>query len=408
MFFYLRLAWTALRSLDSHFLRSLLATLGVLIGVASVVACMSILEGFSNDIAKRFRSLGSNLLYVTPDVAFVEGRPVGSAQTLTLDDVRLLKRELPTQIDTIAPECVGSALVKYYQNSFPGASVIATSDEYFTMHSFEPQFGQAFSKTYSEDEAASVVCLGAKIGEELFGGADPVGQTVKVGDKAFRVLGVMEKKGSLGFLDADESVYLPIKAGLKRFFNRQWLNRVTIGVRDPAQIDKAQKDISKLLRTAHRIRPGAADDFRVYNQEESLQNFNQLMLIYKVVFYSIAGISLLVGGIGIMNIMLVSVTERTREIGVRMAVGARRGDILMQFLVEALIISLLGGGFGLLLGGMFADLLNKMIVGFFRTQITPLVMVTAVATATIVGVLSGLYPALKASRLDPVDALRYE
>ncbi|MGD8450339.1 MAG: ABC transporter permease [Phycisphaerae bacterium] len=408
MFFYLRLAWTALRSLDSHFLRSLLATLGVLIGVASVVACMSILEGFSNDIAKRFKSLGSNLLYVTPDVAFVEGRPVGSAQTLTLEDVRMLRREMAKDIDTIAPECVGSSLIKYYQNSFPGASVIATSNEYFTMHAFEAVLGEAITRSQSEDEGASVVCLGAKVADELFGGMDPVGQIVKVGERAFRVVGVMEKKGSLGFLDADEAVYIPIKAGLKRIFNRRWLNRVTIGVVDSSRMEQTQKQVTRLLRSAHRIRPGQPDDFRVYNQEESLQNFNQLMLIYKIVFYSIAGISLLVGGIGIMNIMLVSVTERTREIGVRMAVGARRGDILIQFLVEALIISLLGGGFGLLLGGMFADLLNKMIVGFFRTQVTPMVTITAVATATIVGVLSGLYPALKASRLDPVDALRYE
>jgi len=169
----------------------------------------------------------------------------------------------------------------------------------------------------------------------------------------------------------------------------------------------AQKAAERVLRTAHHIRP-ASRRFPRPRPEESRRNVDQIMLIYKIVFYSIAGISLIVGGIGIMNIMLVSVTERTREIGVRMAVGARRGDILLQFLVEALIISMVGGGFGLLLGGMFADLLNKMIVGFFRTQITPTVTITAVLTATIVGVLSGLYPALKASRLDPVDALRYE
>ena len=408
MFFYLRLAFTALRSLDSHFLRSLLATLGVLIGVASVVACMSILEGFSNDIAKRFKSLGSNLLYITPDYAYVEGRPVGVTQTLTLDDVRLLEREAAREIDTIAPECTGNALIKYFQHSFPNARVIATSDKYFEMHAFEAQAGRVLSKTQAEDEGAVIVCLGAKVAEELFGGMDPVGQSVKVGEKAFRVAGVMEKKGSLGFLDADEAVYMPIKSGLKRFFNRKWLTRITISVTDSTRMEQTQNLIKKIIRNAHRIRPGQPDDFRVYNQEESLQNFNQLMLIYKIVFYSIAGISLLVGGIGIMNIMLVSVTERTREIGVRMAVGARRGDILMQFMVEAMIISLFGGSFGLLLGGMFADLLNKIVVGFFKTQITPVVMITAVATATIVGVLSGLYPALKASRLDPVDALRYE
>jgi putative ABC transport system permease protein len=406
--FYFRLLATAVRSLDSHFLRSLLATLGVLIGVASVVACMSILEGFSNDIAERFRSLGSNLLYITPTAAFVEGRPVGLAQTLTLEDVRLLQREVGEEIDYVAPECTGTALIKYFQNSFPTATVIATSDDYFAMHAFDAEIGGPLNKAQANDEGAAVVCLGNKVAEELFGGMAPIGQTVKVGEKAFRVVGVMEEKGSLGFLDADEAVYIPIKSGLKRFFNRDWLNRITVSVKDSTKVDEVEKQIARVLRQSHRIRPGEQEDFRVFNQEDSLQNFNQLMLIYKVVFYSIAGISLLVGGIGIMNIMLVSVTERTREIGVRMAVGARRLDILLQFLVEALIISLLGGGFGLLLGSMFADLLNNLIVGFFRTQITTTVMITAVATASLVGVLSGLYPALKASRLDPVDALRYE
>jgi putative ABC transport system permease protein len=406
--FYLRLALTALRSLDSHFLRSLLATLGVLIGVASVVACMSILEGFSNDIAERFRTLGSNLLYITPNVAYVEGRPVGMSQTLTLDDVRLLRRELGDDARYVAPVCVGSALIKFFHKSFPDAAVIATSDEYFQLHAYNVQHGRVLTRAQAEDEGASVVCLGSEIADRLFGGMDPVGQTVRVGEKAFRVVGVMEKKGSLGILNADEAVYIPIRAGLRRFFNRKWLSRVTISITDPAQMDTVQNKVKQILRTAHRVRAGQPDDFRVYNQEESLENLNQLMLIYKVVFYSIAGISLIVGGIGIMNIMLVSVTERTREIGVRMAVGARRGDILLQFLVEASIISLIGGGFGLLLGGMFADLLNKVVVGMFRTQITMLVMGTAVVTATAVGVLSGLYPALKASRLDPVDALRYE
>jgi putative ABC transport system permease protein len=406
--FYLRLAWTAIRSLDSHFLRSLLATLGVLIGVASVVACMSILEGFSNEIAKSFRSLGSNLLYVMPDAAFVAGRPVGIAQTLTLDDIHTLKRELAEQVNLIAPECVGGTLVRYFQKTVPETALLATNDEYFAIHSFQAQKGRVLSKAEADDEGASTVCLGAKVADQLFGGMDPVGQSVKIGDKPYRVVGVMEKRGSLGFLDADSAVFVPIKAGLKRFFNRKWLNRLTINLTDRTRMDETQKQVVRLLRVSHRIRPGEADDFRVLNQEESRKEIDQMMFIFKVVFYSIAGISLVVGGIGIMNIMLVSVTERTREIGVRMAVGARRGDILLQFLVEAMIISLLGGSFGLLLGGMFADLLNKVIVGFFRAQITSTVTVTAVATATIVGVLSGLYPALKASRLDPVDALRYE
>ncbi|MGE3181960.1 MAG: ABC transporter permease, partial [Phycisphaerae bacterium] len=177
---------------------------------------------------------------------------------------------------------------------------------------------------------------------------------------------------------------------------------------DSKEMTSVQKSIEALLRDALKIRPGQERDFRVQNQEQSLDTFKQIMFYFKIVFYTIAGISLVVGGIGIMNIMLVSVTERTREIGVRMAVGARRSDILLQFLAEGLIISLLGGAFGLMLGGMFAHGLHKIFEDLFKTEINAKVVITAVATSTFVGVISGLYPAYKASRLDPVEALRYE
>jgi putative ABC transport system permease protein len=173
-------------------------------------------------------------------------------------------------------------------------------------------------------------------------------------------------------------------------------------------MDELEKKVGRVLRQEHHIRVGQEDDFETYTQEEVLRQVSEFTIIFRIVFYSIAGISLIVGGIGIMNIMLVSVTERTREIGVRIAVGARRGDILLQFLVESLIISLLGGSFGLLLGMMFSDLLDKVLQGIFRTEVSTGVIIVALVTATAVGVLSGLYPAFKASRLDPVEALRYE
>jgi putative ABC transport system permease protein len=405
--FYLRLIWTAIRSLDANFLRSLLATLGVLIGVASVVACMSIMEGFSNRITRTFKSLGSNLLYVQPAPVIVDGRPRGSAQTLTTADAELLSKKLPELIDVIAPEALGSATIKRFQKSYT-YPVISTSDTYFKIHDFNPTQGRVFSADEARDESSNLVCLGAKAAEELFGGMDAVGQVIKIGSTQYRVLGVMEKKGSLGFLDADSSVFIPFQIGLRRFLNRTYIDRMTIALHDSDHMEMAEREIKRVLRSAHGLRIGQDDDFRVQNQEQALADFNQIMMYFKVVFYSIAGISLVVGGIGIMNIMLVSVTERTREIGVRMAVGARRSDILLQFLVEGLIISLLGGAFGLLLGAMFADLLNNVIEGFFKTEINPKIVLTAVATSTIVGVFSGVYPAWKASRLDPVEALRYE
>ncbi|TWT45948.1 Macrolide export ATP-binding/permease protein MacB [Phycisphaerae bacterium RAS1] len=407
--FYFRLITTAMRSLDAHFLRSLLATLGVLIGVASVVSCMSILEGFSTEIAKSFRSMGSNVLFITPVQARVGGRPIGAAtQTLTVEDVRLIERELADHVEAVAPQATGpGGLAKRFQKS-QTCTVIATNEAYFRINAVKLASGRAFNSTESADESATVACLGKKVADELFGGADAVGQPVKIGPSTYRVVGVLEKRGSIGFINADESVVIPITAGLKRYFNRRWFDMLVVGVKDSTTQDKVKASVKRMLRESHRIRLGQQEDFNIYNQEEAMQGVNQTLGIFKIVFYSIAGISLVVGGIGIMNIMLVSVTERTREIGVRMAVGARRLDILLQFLVEALIISLVGGGCGLLLGAMFADILEKVVVDFFKTVVSPLVIMTAVLTAVSVGVASGLYPAYKASRLDPVDALRYE
>jgi putative ABC transport system permease protein len=406
--FYIRLAITALRSLDTHFLRSLLATLGVLIGVGSVVACMSIIEGATNQILRDLSALGSNALYVTPAVARVEGRPVGSAQTLVVEDSHTLLRELPEEIEAVSCEAIGQALVKRFQKS-ESYYVIATTEKYFAINEYHATHGRVLSKAEADDDSKFVVCLGNKVANKLFGGMDPVGQSVKIRNIPYRVIGVLEQRGNIGLgINADECVYVPIKSGLRRFFNRKWLNWITIQVTPQSKMDEVQQKVAAVLRRAHNVRVGQEDDFQIFTQEEVMRNVNEATAIFKIVFYSIAGISLLVGGIGIMNIMLVSVTERTREIGVRMAVGARRGDILLQFLVEALIISLVGGAFGLLLGVMFADLLDKILEGMFKTEITINVVTTALVTIMIVGVISGIYPAFKASRLDPVEALRYE
>ena len=407
MMYLLRLTKTALTSLDAHFLRSLLATLGVLIGVGSVVACMSILEGASNVVLDRFKTLGSNLIFIQPATARIQGRPVGQAQTLDLDDLETIERDLFKSVERVAPQALGTANIKYFQKS-DTFTVIATSDVYFEMNAYEAEMGQTFTAAESRDELANVVVLGSKVAGKLFGGMNAVGQVIKLNNTGYRVVGVMEERGTVGFLDADSSVYIPIRYGLKRFFNRTYLSWIAVAAREGVDLDALKKQIQSLLRRNHNIRVGQPDDFEVQTLEETVQSVGQLALILKAVFYSIAGISLVVGGIGIMNIMLVSVTERTREIGVRMAVGAQRQDILAQFLIEALIISVLGGGFGLLLGTMLADIVEKVLDGMFPTQISATVIMTAVVTTTIVGVFSGIYPAYKASRLDPVEALRYE
>jgi putative ABC transport system permease protein len=406
--FYLRLLATALRSLESHFLRSLLATMGVLIGVASVVASMAILTGAQDRILRNFKTLGSNLLYVFPETARVAGRPVGTAQTLVLDDMRAISEELGDAVRSMAPEAIGSANLKYYGNSRE-ATVLATTAEYFDIHGLGVMSGgRVFTSSESSEELKSVVVLGNEVADDLFGGMDPVGQTVKVGGSGYRIIGVLEPYGSVGFISADSSVFIPINAGLKRFFNRNWLNRITIAATNADEVDEVQQRVTQVLRQEHNIRVGQEDDFRILNQQQAMRQISEATLIFAIVFYSIAGISLVVGGIGIMNIMLVSVTERTREIGVRMAVGARRGDILLQFLAEALVISLIGGGLGLVLGWMLADVLQNVVQGMFYTKITPTVVIAALLSSTLVGVISGLYPAYQASQKDPVEALRYE
>ena len=240
MFFFFRLAITALRSLDTHFLRSLLATLGVLIGVGSVVACMSILEGMSNKILRDLSTLGSNVLYIQPAVARVEGRPVGSAQTLTLQDRQTVLRELPDEIKAISGEAIGQAVVKRFQKS-DTYYVIATTNSYFDINKYAAKHGRVLSKSEVEDESKLVVCLGSKVAEYLFGGMDPVGQTVKVRNTAYRVVGVMEDRGNIGFLNADECVFIPSQVGTETFLQRRWLNWMTVQVDDTLNMEEPRR-----------------------------------------------------------------------------------------------------------------------------------------------------------------------
>lgn len=403
--FYLRLIVTAMRSLETNFLRSLLATLGVLIGVGAVVSAMSILEGFSNDFARRFKSMGSNVLWVMPSEVRIQGRSMGVAQTLDLKDVVTLSREMGEEVENIAPEAFASAIIKRFQKS-KEYTVVATSNAYFEINDYKAESGRTLTPAESLDENACVVCLGHKVAEDLFGGGDPAGQLVKIRNVSFRVAGVMEKKGNMGFLNADETVYIPIQTGLKRFLNRKWLNRLTISIKDVKQLEAAQNKVKRVLRVAHDIRPGEPDDVNTFTQEEATQNVNQVMFIWKAVFYSISGISLVVGAIGIMNIMLVSVTERTREIGLRQALGARPADVLTQFLLEAIILSLAGGIAGIIVGVGGSYLFGTF--GAMRTEIVPLSIPLAFGAAAIVGIFFGYYPATRAAKLDPIEALRRE
>jgi putative ABC transport system permease protein len=308
-------------------------------------------------------------------------------------------------VQAVAPEVQAEAQVKYFSKN-RRATILGTTESYATINNYNTEEGRFITR--DDVRGSRAVCaLGYKVKEKLFGAMPAVGFRVKIKGMGFDVVGVMEKKGVLGFRDVDNQVIIPLTTAMKRVFGLKHVTVITVQARSREVLKPAILQVSRALRKTHRIRAGQDDDFTIYSQEQLKAQVSDVTQIFAIVLYSIAGISLVVGGIGIMNIMLVSVTERTREIGVRIAVGARRWDILKQFLIEASTISVMGGGLGVLLGLVFTDLLEQW-TRVLKTYTAPGVIWYALVMAITVGVVSGLYPALRASRLDPVEALRYE
>jgi len=403
--FYLRVLQAAIQALRTNLLRSLLATLGVIIGVAAVVAAMSILQGATREILKTVNSFGSNVLMVHPGAARRKGRHVGEVKTLTIENAQTISRQCPAVART-APEVMGIAQIKFYSKNRT-CTVLGTSNEYTRIRDYNTEYGRFVTRNDLKSESY-VVVLGHNVARELFGKAYPLGFAVKLKGKPFTVIGVMEKKGTIGLTRVDEQVIIPVTTAMKRVFGYRSLHSISVQAAGTDKTDQARTQVVRVLRKQHKVKPGQEPDFGIFSQEQLLEGFKEYAHILGIVFYSIAGISLVVGGIGIMNIMLVSVTERTREIGVRMAVGARRFDILGHFLAESAVVSLIGGGIGVLLGIGFGKVIRDISRELFTPYTSTSAIVTALIVASITGIVSGLYPAYKASRLDPVEALRYE
>ena len=411
--FLIQIILMSLRGLRANLLRSLLATLGVIIGVGAVVSAMSILEGTQKDLRERFESLGSETLMIYPAVARSGGRAAGVSQTMTVEDAESLRdpKRCP-DVKQTAPEILSTVMAKRVNNNRnTELMVLGTNESYAEMFNYHvaPGLGRFISK----DDVASeqkVVVLGYEVAQQLFGNLPPLDQSVRIKSMQFRVIGVMEKKGNIGFRNVDMQAYVPVSTAMNRLFGVKRITGIYVTAQGADRVEQATAQIKRELRRRHeiRLREGVKDDFEVMSQEEMRRQLSDFTTIMGLVLYSIAGISLVVGGIGIMNIMLVSVTERTREIGVRMAVGARRWDILKQFLIEASIISLLGGAIGVGMGFAFNNLLEKTTDQLVQTYTNRVVVSYALAMAIMSGIVSGLYPAFKASRLDPVEALRYE
>jgi putative ABC transport system permease protein len=406
MFFLLRICMMALNALRANLLRSLLATLGVIIGVAAVISAMSILEGASREVMNTIQSFGADQVIVWPARTSAGGRAVRNTETLTIEDADALHSSGSEYIIHAAPEVQIPSVVVKHGNRNKSYWLLGTNETYPAINRYKVMRGEFLNPSHvlGDDK---VCVLGYEVARDLFGQADPLGFMVKIHGMGFRVIGVMEKKGNLAFRNVDNQVIIPVTTGMKRLLGTKTVSDIVVQSRDADSLAKATDDVKKTLRKRHRLSPGQANDFDLFTQEETKKQFTQTIRLFAVVLYSIAGISLVVGGIGIMNIMLVSVTERTREIGVRIAVGAQRWDILRQFIIESSTISLLGGLCGVLLGVGFNNMIEK-VTQVLTTYTPPRVVAIAVGMAFLTGLFSGIYPAYKASRLDPVEALRYE
>ncbi|HEY0709076.1 MAG TPA: ABC transporter permease [Polyangia bacterium] len=398
------------RALWRNKTRSFLTALGIIIGVAAVIAMVAIGQGAKVRVAETFESMGTNLLIVLPGSSAAGGLQggFGSQATVTWDDFEAIATEL-SAVRSAAPMLRAAAVVQSEEQNWT-TGVVGTTPDYLAIRSWAVADGRSFDPSETES-AAKVVLLGATVAERLFGaGASPVGHSVRIKRIPFQVIGVLARKGQSPMgQDNDDVVLMPagtfsskIQGGLGKYL----AGAVFVSATAPDTTALAQAQITALLRDRHRLPPGIDDDFSVRNLAEMASAQEAGMKVLSTLLASIAAVALLVGGIGIMNIMLVSVTERTREIGLRVAVGARPRDVLRQFLVEALTLSLAGGAVGVAVGlgaGMFlAARFHWPIV------IQPAVIVTAAGFSALVGLGFGLYPARKAARLDPIEALRYE
>jgi putative ABC transport system permease protein len=401
------LFWTivkvALKSLVANKLRSFLAMLGIIIGVGAVISMLAMGAGAKRDVMKRITAMGTNLLVVRPSHHGVGGVITGDAQNLILDDAKAIVNEV-SNIRQIAPVVRSTAQIKFF-NKNTRISVIGTSATYFPIRNFEIARGRSFTEG-EVDQTARVAILGPVTVQNLFGTDDPVNETIKINSINFRVVGVLKAKGDQGWFNTDDQILVPYTTAMKQLFGLDHLNEIDVNAADSADMPLVQQAITKVLRKRHRLQEGAPDDFEIRNQADMLETASNINRTFTILLGSIASISLLVGGIGIMNIMLVTVTERTREIGVRKAIGAKERDILLQFLLEALTMTAVGGLFGVVLGVGAAKVIGA------ATQFSTLVQLPSVFLAlsfsAAVGIFFGYYPARRAALLDPIESLRYE
>jgi putative ABC transport system permease protein len=396
----------SLRSIKSNKLRSFLTMLGIIIGVSAVIAMVAIGQGASSNVASQINGLGSNLLIVTPGQAQQGGVRLGagSLNTLTLKDADEIAKQ--NTISAVAPDITTQGQV-VWRNQNSATTIEGTTESYTEVRNTTVQSGRFFNR-FEVKGQSNVAVVGTQVVAALFGDerANPVGKMIQINQLPFEIIGVLESQGSQGMANNDDRILIPITTVMNRLYGKTKVRSIYISAASAAVMDKAQFDIRQVLRAEHNLSPKDEDNFQINSQAQILSTAQSVSGTMTTLLSGIAAISLVVGGIGIMNIMLVSVTERTREIGIRKAIGATRGAILQQFLIESVTLSLLGGLFGILLGVGAAMLVSKTTSLMTSIQLAPILY--AFFFSMFVGVVFGVYPAYKASRLRPIDALRYE
>lgn len=401
----------ALSALRANKLRSALTMLGIIIGVAAVIAMVAVGSGATARIQEQIQSIGSNVIIVLSGSINSGGIRLGSgaSQTLTEDDAKAIAAECPA-VEAASPAVRGSAQIIYGNNNW-ATSIQGVTPEYLSIRDYTVQSGRPFT-SQDVDAAAKLALLGKTVATNLFGDADPVGQVIRIKNVPFTVSGVLAPKGqSPTGQDQDDTIILPLSTAKRKVLGSSQANLSSVGsimvqARGPKLMKEAEQQVTDLLRQRHHLQPMQDDDFSVRNLEEVFSAQETSAHVMSILLAAIASVSLVVGGIGIMNIMLVSVTERTREIGIRVAIGAKKRDILTQFLVEAVTLALMGGVIGIVIGLSASALIS--FLAKWSTLINPMAIVLAFGFSAVVGVFFGWYPAKKAASLDPIVALRYE